>query len=34
MARAHELLVGLQRDFPNNTLFGRELARLDKNGRR
>lgn len=31
--RAHELLLALQRDFPNNTLFGRELARLDKNGR-
>jgi hypothetical protein len=31
-ARARELLLGLQRDFPNNTLFGRELARLDKNG--
>jgi hypothetical protein len=31
---ARELLVGLQRDFPNNALFGRELARLDKNGRR
>ncbi len=27
-----ELLLGLQHDFPNNTLFGRELARLDKNG--
>jgi hypothetical protein len=26
--------MGLQRDFPNNALFGRELARLDKNGRR
>ena len=32
--RARELLLGLQRDFPNNALFGRELARLDKNGRR
>src|SRR3984893_4882289 len=32
--RAHELLVGLQRDFPNNALFGGELARLDRNGRR
>jgi hypothetical protein len=30
--RARELLLALQRDFPNNTLFGRELARLDKNG--
>jgi hypothetical protein len=34
MPRAHELLLGLQRDFPNNTLFGRELARLDQNGKR
>ena len=34
VARARELLIGLQRDFPNNALFGRELARLDKNGRR
>jgi hypothetical protein len=32
--RARELLVGLQRDFPNNALFGRELARLDKSGSR
>ena len=29
LPRARELLVGLQHDFPNNTLFGRELARLD-----
>jgi hypothetical protein len=28
--QARELLLGLQRDFPDNTLFGRELARLDK----
>jgi len=28
-ARARELLLALQRDFPDNTLFGRELARLD-----
>ena len=28
--RARELLTGLQREFPDNTLFGRELARLDK----
>jgi hypothetical protein len=34
LPRARELLMGLQRDFPNNALFGRELARLDKNGRR
>jgi hypothetical protein len=26
LPRAHDLLVTLQRDFPNNTLFGRELA--------
>jgi hypothetical protein len=31
LPRARELLLGLQRNFPNNTLFGRELARLDKN---
>ena len=30
-ARAHELLVGLQNEFPRNTLFGRELERLEKN---
>ncbi len=29
-SHARELLLGLQRDFPNNALFGRELARLDK----
>src|SRR3981189_151935 len=34
LPRARELLVGLQRDFPNNALFGRELARLDKSGKR
>jgi hypothetical protein len=32
LPRAHDLLLALQREFPNNTLFGRELARLDKNG--
>jgi hypothetical protein len=31
---ARELLLALQRDFPDNTLFGRELTRLDKNGSR
>jgi len=31
---ARELLLALQRDFPDNTLFGRELARLDQNGGR
>lgn len=30
LPRARELLRGLQQEFPNNTLFGRELARLDK----
>lgn len=34
LARARELLLSLQREFPNNTLFGRELTRLDKNGSR
>ncbi len=34
LPRARELLLGLQRDFPDNTLFGRELARLDQNGSR
>lgn len=33
-ARARELLLGLQREFPENTLFGRELARLEKNAAR
>ncbi len=28
-SQARILLQGLQREFPNNTLFGRELARLD-----
>jgi hypothetical protein len=32
LPHARELLLALQRDFPDNTLFGRELARLDKNG--
>jgi hypothetical protein len=27
-ARALELLAGLQREFPGNTLFPREIARL------
>lgn len=31
-AHARELLGGLQRQFPNNTLFGRELTRLDQTG--
>jgi hypothetical protein len=30
--QARDLLLGLQREFPDNTLFGRELARLDING--
>jgi hypothetical protein len=29
-SRAREVLRSLQTDFPNNPLFGRELARLDK----
>ena len=29
-ARTRELLQGLQREFPENALFGRELSRLDK----
>jgi hypothetical protein len=29
-AQARELLSSLQQEFPNNPLFGRELARLDK----
>lgn len=28
--QARELLASLQKEFPNNPLFGRELARLDK----
>ncbi len=32
ISRARELLTGLQREFPHNTLFGSELARLDKSG--
>jgi hypothetical protein len=30
LPQARELLLTLQRDFPNNALFGRELARLDQ----
>jgi hypothetical protein len=29
-ARAKEMLIGLQREFPENSLFGKELARIDK----
>jgi hypothetical protein len=29
-ARARELLLSLENEFPNNPLFGRELTRLDK----
>ncbi len=32
VTRARELLTGLQREFPHNTLFGLELARLDQIG--
>jgi len=34
LPRARELLLALQRDFPDNTLFVRELTRLDTNGSR
>jgi hypothetical protein len=34
VAHARELLAGLQRQFPDNPLFGRELARLDHTGSR
>jgi len=34
LPRARELLLALQRDFPDNALFGRELSRLDKDGSR
>ncbi len=33
LPQARELLLALQRDFPDNALFDRELARLDKSGR-
>jgi len=33
LPQARELLLALQREFPDNALFGRELARLDKNSR-
>jgi len=29
-SRARELLLGLGREFPDNGLFSKELARLDK----
>jgi hypothetical protein len=29
-SRARQILADLQREYPDNTLFGRELARLDK----
>ncbi|MGB9202754.1 MAG: hypothetical protein WCB94_02140 [Terriglobales bacterium] len=34
LRRARELLRALQRDFPDNPLFGRELARLDQRASR
>ena len=34
LSRARELLLALQRDFPDNTLFARELTRLDQNSSR
>lgn len=30
-AHAREMLIGLQREFPENSLFGKELARIEKN---
>jgi len=33
LPQARGLLLALQRDFPDNALFGRELARLDNSGR-
>jgi len=33
VARARQLLAGLAQDFPTNTLFARELQRLDGRGR-
>lgn len=30
LPRARDLLMALQKEYPNNTLFGRELTRLDK----
>jgi hypothetical protein len=32
-AGARQLLAGLARDFPSNTLFAREIRRLDGEGR-
>jgi hypothetical protein len=34
LPEARALLASLQKDFPNNPLFERELARLDRNGSR
>jgi hypothetical protein len=34
LPRARETLLALQRDFPHNALFGRELARLDQRASR
>jgi hypothetical protein len=34
LPRARELLLGLQKDFPDNSLFGRELTRLDQKSAR
>jgi hypothetical protein len=34
VSEARALLASLQKDFPNNPLFERELARLDRNGSR
>ena len=34
LPRAREMLMALQKEYPNNTLFGRELSRLDQRASR
>jgi hypothetical protein len=34
LPRAREILLALQKEYPNNTLFGRELSRLDQRASR
>jgi hypothetical protein len=34
LTHAREILLALQKDYPNNTLFGRELSRLDQRASR
>jgi hypothetical protein len=34
LPRAREILIALQKEYPNNTLFGRELSRLDQRASR